>query len=818
MRKQFIIPAMAAGILTMGMVSGASARWNISGVDSGDFVGTYNAIGVDGAGNPHIAYSDNELNLNYARWDGNQWVKEVAAGTLHSGSDISMVLDSDGLPHIAYRGASESPSEISYAHYDGTEWEVDIVDGDHGMDPSIAIDSDGDPGIAYRNEGLKYAHKQGPNGNVPPSQINDRAQISGISLAFDSDDNPHISYYHEESFPDMQLVYAYFDGSEWVETDIDDPADTSFMSSEILIDSSDTPHIVYSRGSSLKYAVLTDGDWEVEEVDNWDQWGSAAMDSNDSIHIAYRARHNQVMSLKYAYGSAGEWETETVESEDTGRMSLALDTAGNPHISYDCADSDELKYASTVPLDEVGDPEEDEVEFEGDLDVLGYTFQSGARAAAADSQNNIIVTGNCWEEDAILTVKYDTNLNVISSTTYSGEEGDVSAHSVAVDSQDRIIIAGAKYIDGDDHFYIRIYDSEFNVEAYHWHAVDRAMYRTYVAVDSEDNIIITGRDDDDFLTIKYDSNLEQIGIPERYEGVGRVDQPAGVAVDSDDNIIVSGYSSDQDNNADFFTIKYSPSLTQITNRSNNLEEDNYGRGVAVTPDDEIVVTGSMGNSILTQKYNSGLTAVLGEDTYEDEDGASPHAIAVDSEGNIAVTGDHYTPTLWYKGYLMLYSPDFEILGSVTYWMIGVYSNSSYGVAFDRDNNIIAIGRVAGDREVVIKFDGVAAPQPGPDPDPAPVEEEGEAEVVGGSGGSVNPNEGETARIQFKSNQPGSVTVRVYSRRGQLVWEDSKETDGSDDEIEWAARNAQDNVVSSGIYIIHISGPGIDVTRQVPIVK
>ncbi len=69
------------------------------------FVGARNitSLALDGEGNPWIAYSD-EKRLNLAVWDGSDWKIDsvVDAGSKTLGQLVSLKLDSQGRPHIAY--------------------------------------------------------------------------------------------------------------------------------------------------------------------------------------------------------------------------------------------------------------------------------------------------------------------------------------------------------------------------------------------------------------------------------------------------------------------------------------------------------------------------------------------------------------------------------------------------------------------------------------------------------------------------------------------------------------------------------------------
>jgi WD40 repeat protein len=80
-----------------------------------------------------------------------------------------------------------------------------------------------------------------------------------------------------------------------------------------------------------------------------------------------------------------------------------------------------------------------------------------------------------------------------------------------------------------------------------------------VAVDSEDNVIVTGWSDDgtangyNYYTVKYDKNgIEQWS--KTYDFCGDHDMAFDVAVDSEDNVIVTGASLKW--TYDYYTIKY----------------------------------------------------------------------------------------------------------------------------------------------------------------------------------------------------------------------------------------------------------------------
>lgn len=88
--------------------------------------------------------------------------------------------------------------------------------------------------------------------------------------------------------------------------------------------------------------------WQIQTVDsNWyvGEWTSLALDSSGNPHISYLDYAN--VTLKYAAWNGSSWVIETVDSN--GQVgwytSLALDGSGDPHISYYDKTNSDLKYA-----------------------------------------------------------------------------------------------------------------------------------------------------------------------------------------------------------------------------------------------------------------------------------------------------------------------------------------------------------------------------------------------------------------------------------------------------------------------------------------
>ncbi|HDS59478.1 MAG TPA: PKD domain-containing protein, partial [Thermoplasmatales archaeon] len=185
---------------------------------------------------------------------------------------------------------------------------------------------------------------------------------------------------------------------------------------------------------------------------------------------------------------------------------------------------------------------------------------------AIDSNNDVIVTGSTNYNDqlAYCTLKYDSNLNKIWGPKYYANSGENnSAAGVAVDSGNNIYVIGGSETDQDKDYLMVKYDSNGNYKT--------AIYRPFtkqvggdvrdcsddalgIAIDSQNNVVVTGTSCENFCTIKYNSQLNEVtGWPKRENFTGRA---MDVAVDKNNNVIVTGYNSADASR--YYTIKYSP--------------------------------------------------------------------------------------------------------------------------------------------------------------------------------------------------------------------------------------------------------------------
>jgi len=172
----------------------------------------------------------------------------------------------------------------------------------------------------------------------------------------------------------------------------------------------------------------------VDSTGNVGPYSSLALDSDGNPHISYFDISNHALKYASRWGSS-DWVTETVDSGDVGvYCSLALDSNNNPHISYCDLTEEILKYAS----------------WNGSgWKIENVSTGGGFTSLALDSSDNPHISCN---DDANNGLKYSSfngsgwHSEIVDSAGWS-DMGDFS--SLALDSSDRAHISYYYYGTGD---------------------------------------------------------------------------------------------------------------------------------------------------------------------------------------------------------------------------------------------------------------------------------------------------------------------------------------------------------------------------------
>lgn len=172
-----------------------------------------------------------------------------------------------------------------------------------------------------------------------------------LSLALDSADHPHIAYFDTTN---RHLKYASSTGSTWVTETVDSSNSVGYYAS-LVIDESDQPCIAYvdSPYQDVKYAKWNGVSWTIESA-HFIYIGfmfhvgslSVALDSAGNPHVSfYDTMYDGVF---YGSSDGSSWDVAPMECDGAvgGDTSIAADSSGHPHIAYRDFAHQTIKYTS----------------------------------------------------------------------------------------------------------------------------------------------------------------------------------------------------------------------------------------------------------------------------------------------------------------------------------------------------------------------------------------------------------------------------------------------------------------------------------------
>jgi uncharacterized delta-60 repeat protein len=284
-----------------------------------------------------------------------------------------------------------------------------------------------------------------------------------------------------------------------------------------------------------------------------------------------------------------------------------------------------------------------------------------ANAIAVDSAGNAYVTGTSVGSGTnfdFVTIKYNSTGDTVWVRRYDGpSSSDDGASAIILDGNGNVYVTGHSFEFGMNYDYATIkYNSagvaqwvrRYNNPGNSWDAASA------IAVDNSGNVYVTGISGDnygwfDYATIKYNSAGETLWV-RRYGGPGNQDDHASaIVVDNSGNVYITGFCGIYGPNKDYATIKYDSAgveqWVQTYDGPGNYED--MASDIALDGSGNVYVTGhSYGSNdsadYATIKYNSsGTQQWLVRYNGPGNNNDIANAIAVDSAGNVFITGASY---------------------------------------------------------------------------------------------------------------------------------------------------------------------------------
>jgi hypothetical protein len=316
----------------------------------------------------------------------------------------SMKIDSFGNVHVAYVLDDGNHYPLRYAMWDHSlkRWFEMTVDQNAGS-CSLTLDSTQHPHLSYTEftgGHLKYGHWDGTNWRSEVVPINAMNISYYNSIALTPDDRPNISFYEYEGARDsgyrIRLRTVLWDGQVWGLRTVDSQSGSGKFNA-MAADRQGHLHLVYANVSastgSIRYAFWDGRSWKTEILEGEKDgdghavgWScSIALDSDGNPHITYM--DEAARFVKYAVRKDGRWKIEVIgRVQGVGypdRNSIAIDSHGVPYIGYFDAGSGSLHVAhpegqkwliETVDGDGAGFTSSMQI----DNDVIWISYSDGA--------------------------------------------------------------------------------------------------------------------------------------------------------------------------------------------------------------------------------------------------------------------------------------------------------------------------------------------------------------------------------------------------------------------------------------------------------
>jgi hypothetical protein len=309
--------------------------------------GFFNSVVTDSNGKLHIiSYRDDaQEDLKYTTNESGSWQTTTIESNQNVGQYCSVAIDSaDGL-HVSYHKNEGNDLKYAYKAAGSSSWSNVIVDGTGGKYTSIAIDSNDNPHITYRDSTgpLAYAtctsNCLDSSASWSPSTVNSGINVEWSSIAIDSSDDIHIATY---DITGNDLYYSTGSPGAWSNANLVDVGTSGGMTHDIAISPvTDEPGISYfnSQNDDLEYKVYDGSSWSttvVHSTGSVGRYNSLAYDSQGSAHISYE--RNQADDLWYATDATGTWVTKGIYESAISRTGLdsaiAIDLNDDIHIIH----------------------------------------------------------------------------------------------------------------------------------------------------------------------------------------------------------------------------------------------------------------------------------------------------------------------------------------------------------------------------------------------------------------------------------------------------------------------------------------------------
>lgn len=453
---------------------------------------------------------------------------------------------------------------------------------------------------------------------------------------------------------------------------------------------------------------------------SYDVATALAADDNGNVYVAGWSE-NSLATIKYNAAGVEQWAARHQGTSNNAANAIAVDKHGNVIVTGQCDGN-----FVTIKYNAVG-REEWHSGFAETNNSQGL-----ATALALDPGGNVYVTG-MYEGlgyPEFLTIKYNSAGTREWEAFYKGAEGYNWNIATALALDD----SGNVYVTGESGFYfeeneLTREDIDFATIKYSptgetiWIArygpAYECSYATALKVDRDGNVFVAGQDRHDYATVKYDAAGNQKWIT-HFTGPGDTEDVAtNLAIDKAGNVVVTGWSTGEQDDKDYVTVKYNSAGFEQWARRESHSSNSFDVAASLKLDGagNVYLTGTSQNASSAAHSPAAWTTLSYDATGEvkwiarDQQASNLRNVAaklaVDVAGNVYVIGSRYDLTRQFYQYSMLVKYDHN--GSAL-WRVVFDSSGTAGYSIpnaltcDHAGNVYVAGVSQNASFVTIKYD------------------------------------------------------------------------------------------------------------------
>jgi len=397
-------------------------------------------------------------------------------------------------------------------------------------------------------------------------------------------------------------------------------------------------------------------------------WGAGADTYDDYVTIKYNASGMEQWVAHYNGPGNG----------DDYPSALAIDDSGNVYVTGESYGTGTHYDFATVKYDSAG-IEQWVARYDGPANSWDE-----ATALALDDSGNVYVTGTSRSSETAYdyaTLKYSPSGNEQWVARYSGpdEYSWDAAEAIAIDDSGNVYVTGC--IENPDTYYdfgtIKYNSAGIAQWAVTYNGIDNQdEAATALALDDSGNVYVTGNSAENLyyftnctiVTVKYNPSGNELWAVSFDDAESPDDVSTSIAINDSGDIFITGSSFYYETDIDFVTVKYNSIGAEQWVAKYNSQEDDTDLSVALGCDGagNVYVTGystrsSNSGTYTTIKYSSlGIEQWIAR--YDEARNSYDQAVAlaIDSSGNIYVTGSSQSTNSAYDYATIKYNPSGEL--------------------------------------------------------------------------------------------------------------------------------------------------------------